>query len=99
MRKAKRWLAVWMTLAMLVTMLPVMPTAAGAAVSDHVVPLGDRYEQYPEGITLDLFDYSLDPTESDPDAGTQDEGIDAGHVLKFGEGMGNRKDDPKNINY
>ena len=99
MRKAKRWLAVWMTLAMFITMLPAMPTAAEAEVSDHVIPLGDRYEQYPEGITLDLFDYSLDPTESDPDAGTQDEGIDAGHVLKFGEGMGNRKDDPKNINY
>ena len=99
MRKAKRWLAAWMALAMFITMLPAMPTAAEAEVSDHVIPLGDRYEQYPEGITLDLFDYSLDPTESDPDAGTQDEGIDAGHVLKFGEGMGNRKDDPKNINY
>ena len=99
MRKAKRWLAAWMALAMLVTMLPVMPTAAGAAVSDHVVPLGDRYEQYPEGITLDLFNYSLASTQNDPDAGTLQDGINNNHVLKFGKGMGNQTQDPGNLNY
>lgn len=87
MKKMRKYLAALMVLALFVGMLPLTSTAASAAESDHVVANDDPY---PEGITLDLFDYWLDDQEasdqSNP-AGWQDLGINKGETLKFGAGM------------
>lgn len=87
MRKAKRFLAALMALAMLVTMIPVMPTAAEAAVPDKVTVEKMR----PEGITIDLFDYWLttqDGSDVNDPQNVMSAGINNGHALKFGKDLG-----------
>lgn len=91
--KIRRWLAALLVLAMMIGMLPASATTAYATdTSLSQIPDTVPVEKtHPEGITINLFDYWLDKQES-PDnsnpADYQNLGINAGHTLKFGKGMG-----------
>lgn len=84
----KTGLALLLALAMLVGLLPIMPTTAQAALIDHIVPVKDPH---PEGIQLTLADYWLtnDRYASDKNnpENVGDAGINNGHNLKFGNGL------------
>ena len=78
---------------LLAAMLPVSVAAAGA------LPSGTpAYEQNtfvgvsPLGTTINLFDYWLTKQQTDPDhvnpPNFEDQGINQGHALLFGKGMG-----------
>lgn len=78
---------------LLAAMLPVSVAAAGA------LPSGTpAYEDYtfvgvsPLGTTINLFDYWLTKQQTDPDhvnpPNFEDQGINQGHALLFGKGMG-----------
>lgn len=93
--KKRRWLAALLVLAMMIGMLPASATTAQAAEPEEV-PLG-TVALRPEGITIDLFDYWSKQLPNDPDGGGDMEddndsrynlGINKGHYLKFGQGMG-----------
>lgn len=81
----KRLVAVFVTLAMIIGFVPAYATPAYAADREIVTVEKMR----PEGITIDLFDYWL-TTQEAPDNVTQTQdvnsGINAAHVLKFGQG-------------
>lgn len=97
--KKRRWLAALLVLAMMIGMLPASATTAQEAEPEEV-PLG-TVALRPEGITIDLFDYWSTQSDDDPDGGgdmvSDDKrynlGINKGHYLKFGQGMG--QVDPK----
>lgn len=93
--KKRRWLAILLVLAMMIGLLPAHATPVQAAEPTEV-PLG-TIDLRPEGITIDLFDYWSTRTDADPDgAGNMEDdndprytsGINKGHHLKFGQGMG-----------
>ncbi len=93
----KRGLALLLALAMMVGLLPIMPTTAQAADIPGTVPGLTN----PEGISIDLFDYWLDGQTEPDDAveGIVDAGINVGKSLKFGNGMDSitpAEDDPEN---
>lgn len=97
--KKRRWLAALLVLAMMIGMLPASATTAQAAEPEEV-PLG-TVALRPEGITINLFDYWLDAQDSQDGSnpeGYENLGINAGHTLKFGKGMGQvrtpEKDNP-----
>lgn len=93
--------AVFTALLLLVVALPQAYAAIGdatsRAVSDHTVS-----GVSPRGTTINLFDYWVTGNEnydnwdwSDLSESQRNSGINSGHTLKFGKGMGN---DPDNNN-
>lgn len=91
--KIRRWLAALLVLAMMIGMLPASATTAYATdTSPSQIPDPVTVENtHPEGITINLFDYWLEKQESPDDNNPEDYqnlGINAGHKLKFGKGMG-----------
>lgn len=93
--------AVFAALLLLVVALPQAYAAIGdatsRAVSDHTVS-----GVSPRGTTINLFDYWVTGNEnydnwdwSDLSESQRNSGINSGHTLKFGKGMGN---DPDNNN-
>lgn len=78
----KRGLALLLALAMMVGLLPIMPTTVQAAPDDN--------DTRPEGIQITLADYWLtdsdDPDNVDP-PNLETAGINDGHDLKFGYNM------------
>lgn len=101
--KKRRWLAILLVLAMMIGLLPAHATPVQAAepAEESLGTIALR----PEGITIDLFDYWSTQLPNDPDGGgnmgSDDErynlGINKGHYLKFGQGMGQVKT-PENSN-
>lgn len=86
-KTAQRILAATLVLSLLGGMLPWTVSGANANTSVAVV---QPTEMYPEGITVNLYDYWL----TTPDAGDlynpgdyKNQGINKGHVLNFGRGM------------
>lgn len=81
----KRGLALLLALAMMVGLLPIMPTTAQAAPDDN--------DTWPEGIQITLADYWLTarekPDNEDP-SDLENAGINGGHTLKFGRNLGNQ---------
>lgn len=91
--KKRRWLATLLVLAMMIGMLPMNATAAYATgTSLSQIPDTVTVDKMcPEGITINLFDYWLDAQDSQDGSnpeGYENLGINAGHTLKFGKGMG-----------
>ena len=91
--KKRRWLATLLVLAMMIGMLPMNATAAYATgTSLSQIPETVTVEKtHPEGITINLFDYWLDTQDSQDGSNPENYknlGINAGHTLKFGKGMG-----------
>lgn len=78
---------------MMIGMLPMNATAAYATgTSLSQIPDTVTVDKMcPEGITINLFDYWLDAQDSQDGSnpeGYENLGINAGHTLKFGKGMG-----------
>ena len=76
-----------------------LPLANGPDFSDHTV----KDAVTPEGTTIDLFDYWLvtqDAADTDNPDDYPNKGINAGHSLHFGAGMGDTQGatDPKDLN-
>lgn len=86
-KTAQRILAATLVLSLLAGVLPWTVSGASANTSVAVV---QPTEMYPEGITVNLYDYWLsNPDDSDrtnPSDYTN-KGINQGHILNFGRGM------------
>lgn len=93
--------------------LPVAAAYAASRMSAAALPLanGPSFSDYtvkdavtPEGTTIDLFDYWLDTQDAEDTDNPDDypnKGINAGHSLHFGAGMGTTSDDhpqPRDLN-
>ena len=87
-RGASRFVAVLTALALVLSGVVAAPGIARAAVDS---PQNTVTGVSPRGTTINLFDYWIQGrTDNDQNNGQdwQNRGINAGHVLKFGEGMG-----------
>lgn len=93
--------------------LPVAAAYTASRMSAAALPLanGQDFSDYtvtdavtPEGTTIDLFDYWLDTQDAEDTDNPDDypnKGINAGHSLHFGAGMGTTSDDhpqPQDLN-
>lgn len=86
-KTAQRILAATLVLSLLGGMLPWTVSGANANTSVAVV---QPTEMYPEGITVNLYDYWLsNPDDSDQTNPSDytNKGINQGHILNFGRGM------------
>lgn len=94
--------AVFAALLLLVVALPQAYAAIGDAVAPRAVSDHTVSGVSPRGTTINLFDYWVTGNEnndnwdwSDLSESQRNSGINSGHTLKFGKGMGN---DPDNNN-
>lgn len=86
----ERWLAIILAFTLLVGLLPPLIVPVHADVNDHIIDIAQD-DIKPDGITIDLIDYWITPNRFDQDtnvSGVVEDGINTGHLFKFGSGMG-----------
>ena len=86
-RAVRRWIAVVLAVAMVCGMVPWSTVEAQAAAQD--VSVVQPETMYPEGITVNLYDYWLTSQDAADDryiSSYDNAGINEDHVLKFSQG-------------